>query len=884
MLIAKTKKILKWVGVSILGLFLLILIIPELFESQIADIVKKEANKYLKAQLEFEDLDISLIRNFPRVSVALSDVSIVGKKEFEADTLLAAGEVGAAINLLSLFGENYEISKIIVEDTRVNAILSRSGAANWDIVKSDEELLAEGYDISESDVPLALELEDIDISNLSLSYDDRDANMFVSLENLTAECSGNINGDITNLEVVGGSPSLTVAMAGIPMIERIALDVVMDTEIDMANMKFTFRDNVIRLNAIETGIDGWVAMLENGFDMDLKLNTEKVSFKNLLSLLPGMYSSDFQKLNASGDVMLSAYARGLFSEQSVPAFDVELSVSNAKFKYPDLPAGVDNINVVAKVANPGGSADATVIKVNPFTLQMAGQTLSLTANVATPISDMSFDVGLRGELNLGKLKDIYPIEGTTLAGDVSADMQLKGRASYLMQGGLDKCVASGTISLKEFSFGGGELMPVTIPSSTFTFTPAAMRLSDTTVLMGGSDLTVSASLENYLGYLFADSTIRGAVMIDSNVINLDELMAMMGEESAAEPVATQEEVVKRVEAVRVPANIDFNMKLNAKQIVMGAMNLRNLSGTLIVKDSKIDVRNLSINTMGGGIALNGLYATPSDYKASFDAGVNVNSLRFADIARDLGIKSQLISSIQGSVSSSFSVDAPINGTMPDLGALTAAGSLSVKGLGLPQMEIFTMAADMLGDTKLKNPKVEDFAIGFEIKDGVFSTKPVDIKVSGYVVHLEGYAKLDQTIDYKGTITATSGKLSAMGAIPLTVKGTITKPELKVDMESIAKSAAKQVISGLTGKKGDAATEDGSDAPQSALSPEVAEKVQKADSVATAVQSAIENLPTKDEIVEQVKEQLPTKEEVVEGAKEQLKGAALDFLKGLGNKQ
>jgi ribonuclease HII len=124
----------------------------------------------------------------------------------------------------------------------------------------------------------------------------------------------------------------------------------------------------------------------------------------------------------------------------------------------------------------------------------------------------------------------------------------------------------------------------------------------------------------------------------------------------------------------------------------------------------------------------------------------------------------------------------------------------------------------------------------------------------------------------------------MGPIPLTVKGTITKPELKVDMESIAKSAAKQVISGLTGKKDDAVTEDGSDATQSALSPEVAEKVQKADSVATAVQSAIENLPTKDEIVEQVKEQLPTKEEVVEGAKEQLKGAALDFLKGLGNKQ
>ena len=224
MLLATTKKILKWVGFSLLGLFLLILIIPELFEDQIAEIVKKEANIYLKAQLEFEDLDISMIRNFPRISVALGDVTIVGRNEFEADTLLVAGEVGAAINLLSVFGENYEISKILVEDTRINAILGRSGAANWDIVKTDEELRAEGYDIDESEVPLALELEDIDIANLSLSYDDRDANMYVLLENLTAECSGNINGDITNLEVVGGSPSLTVTMMGVPMIEDIALN------------------------------------------------------------------------------------------------------------------------------------------------------------------------------------------------------------------------------------------------------------------------------------------------------------------------------------------------------------------------------------------------------------------------------------------------------------------------------------------------------------------------------------------------------------------------------------------------------------------------------------------------------------------------------------
>lgn len=884
----RTKKILLWVVSTIAVLFALLLIIPELFENQIAEIVKKEANKYLKAKLEFKEVDISMIRNFPRVSVSLRDVTIVGQKEFEADTLLVAGEVGAAINLMSIFGDEYEISKILVENTRVNTILGRSGAANWDIVKTDEELMAEGYEIDDTEVPLALELEDIEINNLTVLYDDRDANMFVSMRELNALCSGNMKGDITNLKIVGGSPSLTAKMMGVPLVEDVEVNVVMDTEIDLAKSKFTFRDNTIKLNAVETGVDGWVAMLEEGFDMDIRLKTETVSFKNLLSLVPGLYSNDFKKLNASGQAMLSAYARGLFAEESVPAFDVVLSVADAKFKYPDLPAGVDNINIVAKVANPGGSADATTIQLSPFTLQMAGQALSMTANIATPISDLTFDMGVVGQMDLSKLKDVYPMGDMALRGGVNADLKLQGRASYLTAGTLDKCVAQGSVSLKDFAFGDAAGDKLTIPVSTFTFTPAALRLSDTQIVMGGSDMTINASLENYLGYLFTGSTIKGKLNVNSNTINLDELLASAPTEDVAveQGSSDTEVVVARVESIRVPENIDFDMQIGVKRIVMGQMNLRNLSGTLIVKDSKVDMKNLSINTMGGGVAVNGLYSTPTDKTALFDAGVRVNSLKVADIAKELGIDSPIVSAIAGSVSSHFNVDATLNGTTPDLGALNASGSLSVKNLGLPQLDMLATVADLLADEKLKNPKVEDFDIGFEIKNGVVSTKPVEIKVSGYTVRLEGQAKLDMTIDYKGTITAPSGRLAAMGPIPLTIKGTLTKPEIMVDMESIAKSAAQQVLSGLGGKLlgSDEKTESG-DAKESVieLPEEVTEKITKVDSVAAAVQSAIEELPTKEEVVEQIKEQLPTKEEIEEQAKEQLKGAAMDFLKGLGGR-
>ena len=47
----------------------------------------------------------------------------------------------------------------------------------------------------------------------------------------------------------------------------------MDVDADLANNKYTLKDNTIRLNAIQAGIDGWVELKDPAIDMDLKLNT-----------------------------------------------------------------------------------------------------------------------------------------------------------------------------------------------------------------------------------------------------------------------------------------------------------------------------------------------------------------------------------------------------------------------------------------------------------------------------------------------------------------------------------------------------------------------------------------------------------------------------------
>jgi hypothetical protein len=624
--------------------------------------------------------------------------------------------------------------------------------------------------------------------------------------------------------------------------------------------------------------------------MDIRLNTEKVGFKELLSLFPGLYTDEFAAIKTSGKAMLSAYAKGIFDEQNIPAFDALLSVSEAYFQYPNLPAGIDNINIVANVTNPGGSIDATVVKLQPCYLQMAGQALSLAANISTPISDLAFDIAVDGMIDFEKLGDVFPIGESAINGIMTADLQLKGRASYLLTGQMDKCNAAGNLQLKDFVYTSADMPTISIPSSTFNFTPAASKLNNTTINVGQSDVTLSASLENYLGYLFAGSTIKGNLNINSNKIDLNEFMAIptsgVAEDASqvAEAATLPTTTLAKGESIQVPTNIDFNMLVNAKKVIYGTASLNNVAGTLKIKDGKIDMSNLSTNVMGGGVTINGSYSTSSDYNALFDAGIYVKDLKVSSIAQDLGLSSQILSMLTGSVSSHFDVNAPLNGTMPDLGALNASGSFSVKNLGLPQIEMLSTIADLIGDNKLKNPKFEDFEIGFELKDGVVYTKPIEIVVSGYTINLNGTAKLDMSINYQGTLTMpkSAGKLAEMGPISFTVGGTLTNPKPTVDLEQIAKNAAKQLFTGAlfgsSDKEGD-----GEQKALPAEAEKIAETVTKVDSTISTVKQVINNLPTKEEVIEQIKEQLPTEEEIKEEVTERLEDAAKDFLSNLINK-
>ena len=797
------KKALKIAGITVGVILILLLVLPFAFQGKIEKIVKQEGNKMLNAQFDFSALNISLLRNFPSASVTLEDFYLKGTGAFENDTLIQAGELTAAVNLFSLFGDSgYDISKIIIEDTKVKAIVLEDGKPNWDVMKASAEEDTVQETSAESS-PFRIKLKRLSVKDLSVSYDDRQAGMYAAIENLKATCSGDFGSERTLVDLELKTPALTYRTGGVPFLNRAALEADMNVDADLVNNKFTLQDNSISLNAIKLNIDGWAAMQKDGVGMDIKLNTNEVGFKELLSLIPAIYAKDFQDLKTDGKASLTAFAKGTLTQEQMPQFEVALNVENAMFRYPSLPAGVDGINISATVKNPGGNIDATEVTINPFDFTLAGNPFSLKAIVKTPTSDPDLQATAKGTLDLGKIKDVYPLEDMSFNGTIQADMNLAGKLSYIEKEQYDKMKAEGSIRLNGMKLNMKDLPTVAIQRSTFSFSPRYLQLSETTVNIGNNDVTLDSRFENYLGYALKGSTLKGSLNISSNHLNLNDFMSTDTTAVQAQATADTTATTSSTGTIRIPENLDFNMQANLKEVLFDKMKLENVNGTLLVKNGTIDMRNLSFNTMGGSITANGAYSAPKASQPHLNAGFDMKNIGFAQAYQELGLVQQLapiFKGLKGNFSGNLQIDTPLNENMsPVMQKVQGSGNLSTKDLSLSGVKFIDQVADIVKKPSMKEIEVKDLNLGFEIKDGRVNTQPFDLELGDYTMNLSGSTGLDQTIDYTGKITLPSGGIgSALGTVDMTIGGTFTSPKVGIDMASLAKNAAEQALKGIVG--------------------------------------------------------------------------------------
>ena len=134
------KIVLRWLFYILIGLLLAGVMIPFVFEKQIKENIKIALNENLNAKVNFTDVSLSLFRDFPQISVGISDLSIYGVGKFEGQSLFKAENTYLSLPLSTLFTkDNNEITEITLDKPELNVIVLNKSEANYNIVKPSSD-------------------------------------------------------------------------------------------------------------------------------------------------------------------------------------------------------------------------------------------------------------------------------------------------------------------------------------------------------------------------------------------------------------------------------------------------------------------------------------------------------------------------------------------------------------------------------------------------------------------------------------------------------------------------------------------------------------------------------------------------------------------------
>ena len=820
------RRILKWSGISLLLIIVLLIAAPFIFKDKIIAIVKEQANNNLNAKVDFGEFDLTLFSSFPDFRFKINNVSVIGVDEFKDDTLAFITNLSTDINLKSVIsGGPYGINSIVIDKARILGKVLKDGKANWDIAKPSKDSTGASTPESAEPTKFAMKLKEFKIKEAYIVYDDQQGDMYAKLENFNYDLNGDFTQDNFVLNNLLDIAKTTFKMSGVAYLNEVHTHLKADLDMDMPKMKFTFKENEFSLNDLTLGFDGFVEMPDTNIKMDLKFKANQTEFKTILSLIPSVYSKDFASVKTAGKLALDGYANGTYNASQMPAFGVNLSIKDAMFKYPTLPKSVNNINIDVKVVNPTGVLDATTIDVNKFHVEMAGNPIDITAHIKTPISDPGLRAEFRGTVDLSSVKDFIPTEkGDDLSGIIKSDISVAGNMSSIDKKEYDKFKASGSLAIDKMNYKTASLpYEVHLNTMLLNFTTQFVELAKFDAKMGKSDVQANGRIDNLIQYLFKDSLIKGAFAINSNLMDLNELMGSSASTTAAAPAATTAPTSTASTGVAaVPANIDFNLDAKIGKVIYTNLILDNMIGNIVVRNQKVDMTNLKMNTMGGALTINGFYETSNIKKPTTGLNLKVENFDIQETFKTFNSVQKLAPVGQyakGKFTATIeNFNTSLNQNMePDLNAVKANGVFKTDKVNVGGFPPFMKLGEALKIEQLKNMDVSNLLVNYQFKDGRVVMAPFDTKISNVPTNISGSTGFDQTIDYKWKMaipksmfggaanSALSGLLAqgnAAAGTNLTMGdkvnvtalfgGTVMKPTVKTSLKDEAKSTVATV--------------------------------------------------------------------------------------------
>ncbi|MFP9115741.1 AsmA family protein [Flavobacterium sp. RHBU_3] len=899
-------KTLKWAGISIAALLLLLFLLPVLFPGKIESEVRKLANKSLVSKLDFKHTRLSFFTHFPSLTVSMEDVSLMGSAPYSNDTLVKAKEISCGINLQRLIFDNtVKVDEIYVDNAYINVQISTKGAANYNVYKSpDKEDKNEPKTANDPEEGTAIQLDKVKFENCHIVYNDRSAKILVDAHGFNYLGKGGLSEEVFDLETDANIDSIDLYYDRVPYLERKQVHADLITRINTNALSFILEKNELRINKLPLEFTGFFTILRDGYNIGIDAASKNTTLEDLFSVLPPPYLTWMENTKIQGDADLHFTFKGRYNAAvgKKPDLGVSLKVDNGAIEYKDAPASVEDLNIdlaamlpsldikrlaadvkafdfkvgekgffrarvntkgfeniavradvksaldlaeldaalglpdvdlkgtlraelvangffnadkkllpktkgniilkdgwlktthypnpikditfVATVDNPKGTYQDLKVAITPASFVFEGNPVFVNASIED-LTDVLYNARIKGELNVGRIYQVFKQKGMDVTGYAKADLSLKGRQSYATTGQYSKLDNKGTLLLKHIKT-TSELFPKAffINEGLFRFQNEKMWFEKFAANYGKSDFALNGYLLNTINYFIEQKgTLHGEFNLNSKLINIDEFMSLKdgeNEDRKTAVVYAKEENPKMSGVVAVPKNLDVWLSANAEKVEYNGLLIQNLKGKTGISKGQMYLQGANFEIIGCKVGIDARYDDESALAANFDAHFTAKDFSVKRAYNEIPMFREMAtaaSKAEGIISIDYTVKGDLNGNMgPIYESLQGDGIINLRDIKVQGLKMFGALSKKTGQDGLNNPSFEGITIKSHIDNNLIHIDPFTFKVSLFRPTIKGTTSFNGLLDLRIRVG-----LPPMGLIgvPVTVTGTHNDPKIKV---------------------------------------------------------------------------------------------------------
>lgn len=603
----------RWIRISLIScvslialviiLWLVLALVIRSNKQAILEEITAQFGSRINGTLEIRDMEPSLIRSFPNVSVTLMDLTVKDSLySIHQRPLLTFREVFVKVNTFAILRGKVDIRQVFLRNGSIRVFTDSTGYSNTHLFKTDSSAGKSSKQPTIANFRLEnvqLEIEDLVKSKL-FRFDIR--NLRGRVHNSAAKWSCDLDTEMLIRDLAFNTAKGSYARQKV-------LKTDLHLEYDKKTKTLRCPSQTLRFDGQAIVFDGIFNFSRKPAVFTLKIKADDIGFRTAAAMLPASASQKLDSIGMSAPLNVLADIRGRMQFRDTPYVNVTWNTKGNTLTAKGIQ--LEECSFTGSYLNevaPGMGHGDSNSRVGLYAFKAQFDSIPITADTIRVLN-------LKHPVLTGRFKSSFPLVSLTRPMGAHLFRFTKGNATVDLEyaGGWDAkdTVAGYLKGVVRVTDGAFTYIPRNQSfgqcNATLEFTGEDLFIRDVKVQSGKSVLLMNGSVRNMLNFYFdAPEKILLDWSVSSPLINLNEFQGFFARRKQQQQKPSRQQRASMLRQLDIVLDASrVNMQVDLDKVQYQKFIARNVKATVFLDREKVQVSKVALQTAGGAMQLNG---------------------------------------------------------------------------------------------------------------------------------------------------------------------------------------------------------------------------------------------------------------------------------------